>query len=75
MKNDQQISSPNQGRRKPFRGQGDNCPHIPKKNIGGSAGISNPLPTTIGIYHEEKQKKNKNHDYQNKNKKMLDAMY
>lgn len=66
MKNDQQISSPNQGRGKPFRGQGDNCPHIPKKLL--------ELPLaflTLYQQHSEftmkKNKKNKNHDYQNKN--------
>ena len=46
-------------------GKGTTAP-ISLKIIGASAGISNPLPTTLGIYHEEKQK-DKNHDYQNKN--------
>ena len=60
-------------------GQGGNCPHIPKKIIGASTGISNPLPTdNTRKFTMKKNKKNKNHDYQKKEQqtnKMLDAMY
>ena len=75
MKNDQQISSPNQGRGTQLGGKGTTAP-ISLKIIGASAGISNPLPTTLGIYHEEKQKTRimtiKTRTTTNK---MLDAMY
>lgn len=58
MKNDQQISSPNQGRGNHLGGKGTTA-HISLKNIGASAGISNLLPTTLGIYREENQKRKK----------------
>ena len=73
------ISSPNQGRGKPFSGARGTTAPISLKIIGASSGISNQpsTNTTLGIYHEEKQK-NKNHDYQKQEQqtnKMLDAMY
>jgi len=58
MKNDQQISSPNQGRGKPFRDKRTIVP-ISLQLHGASFGISNPLPTTLRIYHEEKHKRKK----------------
>lgn len=59
--------------------QGGQLPPISLRIIGASSGISNQpsTNTTLGIYHEEKQK-NKNHDYQKQEQqtnKMLDAMY
>ena len=51
---------------KPFRGQGDNCPHIPKKLLE----LPPAFLTLVYQQHSEftmkKNKKNKNHDYQNK---------
>ena len=63
MKTDQKISSPNQAAGKPFRGQGDNCPHIPKKLL------ELPPAFLTLVYQQQSEftmKKNKNHDYQNK---------
>ena len=72
------ISSPNQGRRKPFRGARGQLAPISLKNIGASTGISNPLPTQQSEFTMKKKQKNKNHDYQKQEQqtnKMLDAMY
>jgi len=76
MKTDQKISSPNQAAGKPFRGQGDNCPHIPKK-------ILEVPPAFLTLYQQQSEftmKKNKKTRImtiktRTTTNKMLDAMY
>ena len=74
------ISSPNQGRGKPFSGARGQLAPISLKIIGASTGISNQpsTNTTNSEFTMKKKQKNKNHDYQKQEQqtnKMLDAMY